>query len=121
MEGFLEARHTERFHQVVHGACVEGSHCVVIVGGDEDDGGQVGRRHAPDDLKPVEAGNLNIEEHQVGSEPGDSVDSVRTIACLPYDRDVGFAFELEPYPFSCEGLVIDDKRTDHRTPPAMVS
>src|SRR6266487_2743725 len=111
-ERFGEALGLDRFEQVIDGVEVEGAQRVLVVGGDEDDGGEVLVAHGFEDLEAVEIWHLNIEEDQVRGLIDYGFDGFPPPSTLADDGDAGRSREERANPFARKSFVIHDQRSD---------
>ena len=66
IEGLAEAVGGEGFEEIVDGVDFKGLERVLVVGGDEDDGGRAFGGKAGDDFEAVPLGHADVEEEEVG-------------------------------------------------------
>ena len=98
---------------------VERAYCVAIVGGDENDVRMSAWLERVDDVEAVESGHLNIEEHDVGTEPLDRLDGLLAGFTLS-DHFCLLTFEQRLQPPPRDRLVIDHERPQgHQAAPAV--
>jgi hypothetical protein len=94
-------------HEVVHRVELERAHGVLVVGGDEDDGRQV--RVARGQREAVEAGELDVEHHQIGGELGDAGERGIGVDRLAGDGDAIDRGEHANQAAPRRVLVVDDE------------
>jgi len=95
-EAAAQARHrlvepllVERLEQVVHRRDLEGAQGVAVVGGDEDDGGQVAVGELPQHLEAVEVRDLDVQEEGVDGVGGQRLHRPAAAVEAADDVDVG--------------------------------
>ncbi|MBK7865343.1 MAG: hypothetical protein IPJ65_43460 [Archangiaceae bacterium] len=66
-----------------------------------------------DHLEPVEAGQLHVEQHQVGRERANLLDRLGAGLGFSGDLDPGVAREKAPHLGARRSFVVDDQHADH--------
>jgi hypothetical protein len=101
-----EALRRERLEQVVESLLLEGSHGVLVVGGDEDDRRQPARRQPPQGLEAVDLGHLDVEHQDVGLEPPHRLDHLGAVGALRHHFNLRVRGESVAQRATGEGLVV---------------
>ena len=102
----FEAIAAKRLQQVIDGVDFKGPDCVIIVGGDEDDGGAGADQL--EDFEAIELGHLDIEENEVGLQFGDGFYGFEAVGAFGGDFDFGMGSEKFAQDLAGELLVVDD-------------
>jgi hypothetical protein len=113
VKGFAEALFGEWLEEIVDGVDFKGLERVLIVGGDEDDGGCVLGRKAGDDLEAVLLGHADVEEEEIGVLGVRGEDCGFAVAALADDLDVFVRAQEADESAACERFVVDDEGADH--------
>ena len=106
VEGLGEPLPAYRLQEVVDRPHLERRHRVAVVGGDEDDVGDV-----PNPLEDVEAGalgHLHVEQAQIGRGLVDQLDRRLGVGGLARELEVGMRLEQPLHPVAGRLLVVDD-------------
>ena len=111
LQRLLEALAVERLQQVIKGTDLEGTQSVLVVGGHEDDEGHLLGADRLDDLKPIQAGHLHVEKHEVGRMLLDRANRLFAVAALRDDLNILFCRKQARQTFPRERLVVHDHRT----------
>jgi hypothetical protein len=117
-KSLFEPRRVNRFQQVIHGIDFKRLDRVLVKGRDKDKGGcqDVAAEKPPCDLKPADAGHLDVQEHQVRVVALGRCHGFEAVARLRDDLHVGEPFELVAQLVTGMLLVVDDhdaKRVAH--------
>src|SRR5690606_16692936 len=102
----------DRLHQVVDRVGLERPDCVLLVGRDEHEQRRLDLHHALDHRKPVEAGHLDVEEHEVGLLGLDRADGLAAVGARADDLDVGIGLEPQLQALDGKFLVVDEQGTN---------
>ncbi len=109
-DGLGEAFGAEWLEEVVDGAESEGVDGVVVVGGDEDDGGGVGQAgEDAGDVHAVDAGHGDVEEGRVETARAEQADRFAAAVGADDVADTGLLGELAGEFGAGGGLVFDDE------------
>ena len=82
--------------------------------------GRSGRVDAREHAEAVEAGHLDVEQHEIRLLLGDGLDGLEAVAALADDLDVGLVLESVAHPLARERLVVHDQGPDfHPAPPTI--
>ena len=84
----------------------EGADGVIVVGGDEDDGGAGADQL--EDFEAVELGHLDIEKDEIGLQFGDGFDGFEAVGAFGGDFDFGMRGEKFAQDLAGELLVVDN-------------
>ena len=90
LKRIFESRRLEGFQQIIQSVNFKSFERMLIVGGGENDDGQPFGRQRAQDLEPVYARHLDVEEKQVGPMSNDSADGFASAGALGSDGDVRF-------------------------------
>jgi hypothetical protein len=102
----LQSRPIHRLEQVVHRLQLEGIHRILIERGAEDDrGSRPAERRGH--FETAAAGHLNVQQHQIGHELGDSFDRLHTIFGFANDLDIVDAGQQLAEPIARRLLVVN--------------
>ena len=96
VHGGLQPGGGEGFEEVIEGVDFKGGDGMLVVSGDEDDGGQAGRGQGAQDIEAADLGHLDVQKHEVGAAGADEVDGVGTVGAFAGNLDIGFGREHFP-------------------------
>jgi hypothetical protein len=113
IESFAEAVGREGFEEIVDGVDLKGLERVLIVGGDEDDGGRAFGGEAGDDLEAVLLGHADVEEEEVRVLRVRGEDRGLAVAIFADDLDVFVRAQEADESAAGERFVIDNEGADH--------
>src|SRR5690348_3601608 len=113
-----EAFKTERFHQVVHCAELDGGADAVAVtgGGDHDDvGGRGQSSDSPEQIQAVLVRQIQVEQHEIRLQFSYRRFRFCRRVRLPHDAEVGYALDVRSIDVCDPEVVVDDECADHLT------
>ena len=93
-----------------------------LIGGDEDEQRRLDLHHPLDDTEPVEAGHLDVEQHEIGFERLDLADRLAPVGAGVDHFDIVERLQAQLKALDGELLVVDDEGADgHAAVPICVA
>ena len=122
VERVSKARILHRLHQIIDGLRLERADCVIGIGRDKNEQRRFDLHQPLHNRKPVEAGHLDVEEHQIGLVGLDRADCFAPVRAGIDDFDIVMRLQPQLHALNGEFFVIDEDRSyGHAASKARVS